>query len=330
MKSKNVTVDQIIDMLKESFSLVKLYKIFIVFGIIFALFGGTMVRVGFNASGSSGFNANYNRSSTNNRNSNGEDYRFFDNSYVNDGIDKVKEVPWGTILLVSGAICCLGIVWGVVRLYVRNVSNNVLIGAVDLVEQKSDLKFSSLWKYGHAVVLKTIALDIIYAVVSFFVVLFSIPLIFCCGLGILTMFLGTLALSILLDMSKRFLILKDRSIVDSIKDAYELIKNNIVNFIVYIVTLFVLAFFYGVASLIIAIPLLIVLLPILAVLVVPTILLIVAVPILGWILFVLAIIVFIVLMVLIGSVIYGPVLAIIEVWKTKYWKLVTSNRELIK
>ena len=50
MKPKNISVDQIIDMLKESFSLVKLYKIFIVFGILFALFGGMMMRVSVNFS----------------------------------------------------------------------------------------------------------------------------------------------------------------------------------------------------------------------------------------------------------------------------------------
>ena len=229
-------------------------------------------------------------------------------------------------MLVAGVICCLGILSGVVRLYVRNVSNNVLIGAVDLVDKKSDLKFKSLWNYGHAVVLKTIALDILFGVAGVVLAIVSFFLIFCCGLGLVTLFVGGIALSVLLDMAKRFLVLKNRSIMDSITDAWELMRNNLVNFIVYAVALFVFSIMYAIVSLIIAIPIAIVWVIVFMILGLPIFLIsFIAMP-LGLLVFIPFMIIMILLLIVIGAMMYGPVLAVVEIWKTKYWKLVTSKR----
>lgn len=315
MNDKKVAFDQIIELFKESFSFVKLYKILLVFGIIFVMFGGTISGVNTGSLNSSNFKSNYN-------NIKKYDKPILENNKYRNSIVDVAEFIQDNYLIIIPTVCCVALVWLALSTYLRNVSRNVLISAVDLADKKYDMSFKSLWKYGHSHVLKTFALEVIYSIASLILGVLSIPLIFFCGLGIITLIVGSVCLGILLDLSKRYLLIGGKSIEDSIKDAVDLLKNNIVNFILYWVAKFLISIVLAVVSFLMVFLFLFVIIMVVVVFGLFFPLGIVFAIIAAFIVFVLAIMV----MSFIMSLIQGPVLAVIEVWKTKYWKLLVSEK----
>lgn len=310
MKPRNISFDQIIALMKESFSFVKLYKVLIIFGIIFVMFGGSVSGINSN---SLNFNQNYN-----NINQYG-DSSSKSNEYKSS-VGEVVEFAQENVIIIVPVVCFIVLVCIVLSTYLRNVSHNVLIGAVDLIDKKQEMSFKSLWKYGHSYALKTFVLEIIYSVASFALILFSIPLILFCGLGIITILVGSISLAILLDLSKRYLLLKDKSIVDSIKEAFELFKNNIANFALYWISLVVISLGLGIFSVTLGFLLIFVL-----VIIVFGLLIFAVGSIWAVLVSVGVIILAIIVISIIIALIKGPVIAIVETWKTKYWKLIVSE-----
>ncbi|MBN1374124.1 hypothetical protein JW962_02205 [Candidatus Dojkabacteria bacterium] len=150
---------------------------------------------------------------------------------ISDAVIEWKETFSSvSIIVLILSLGCLGLLFGLLGVYIRIVARNAIIRAT-VSETKSGL--IELWKSGHKGFWEVFIVDFLYGVMEFILVALSLPLICLCGVGILTIIFGSISIHWIYVTAIRLIVLKDKGVMESINDAWEIISQNISNYIVW-------------------------------------------------------------------------------------------------
>jgi len=208
-------------LLKDSAEFTWKYKVLWLFGFIITLFSGS----------GGGSTSNYNFSN--------DDISESDFSNVSGRVQNLINTPYFWIILI--AVIILSLVFVAVSWYLRRVSDIALLNSVryDKGEQYPKITIKNLWKGSHPYLMKFLKFDLLYLLIIFPILIFLIILIvvpiivypsigiflICCSLPIFM--LVTLIFNILKQTIERILFFSRLKIIDSIKEGFLVLKNNL-------------------------------------------------------------------------------------------------------
>jgi len=220
-------------LLRESLEFAWKYKILWVFGFLIALFSG-------GGSGGSSGNANFSGSS----NTSSKTY-YKGESYFADIIEKLDNFihsPYFWITLI--AVIILILIMIVASWYFTRVSKIALINSVkcDLLGQEKNIKLSYLWKSSHKYLLKMLYFDLAMIVFLLPLILLNIITVLsfilfpCLGIAFFCLsmpvfFISILLISVIKNIGEKIIILENKSLIDSIKSAFLILKDNLKEFL---------------------------------------------------------------------------------------------------